>query len=87
MPAKQVMILAVVHHRLMAADDDGPVAAILAEALRGLIDFVEARAPDATEDDDVRALEDVAYVLNKVSREHASRLVAVWANDTVGRSA
>ena len=61
----------------MPADDDGPVAAILAEALRGLIDFVETRASDATEDDDVRALEDVAYALNKVPPEHASRLVAV----------
>ena len=38
----------------MAAYDDGPVAAIHAEALRGLIDFIETRAPDATEDDDVR---------------------------------
>ena len=71
------MIRGVVHHRLMPADDDSPVAAILAEALRGLIHFVETRASDATEDDDVRALEDVAYVLNKVSPEHAPRLVAV----------
>ncbi len=71
------MILEVVHHRQMAADDDGPVAAILAEALRGLIDFVDSRPSDATEDDDVKALEDVAYVLNKVSPEQASRLIAV----------
>jgi hypothetical protein len=71
------MILGVVHHRLMTADDDSPVAAVLAEALRGLLDFVETRAPDATEDDDVRALEDAAHVLNKVPPEHAPRLVAV----------
>jgi len=61
------MILGVVHHRLMAADDDGPVAAILAEALRGLIDFVETPAPDATEDDDARALEVPSWDLGPAS--------------------
>ena len=51
-----------------------PVAELLAEALRGLVWFVEERPEDATADDDVRALEEVASVLHRVGRAHSGRL-------------
>lgn len=47
---------------------------MLAEALRGLVWFVEERAEDATADDDVRALEDVASVLHRVGEADRGRL-------------
>lgn len=51
-----------------------PVSELLAEALRGLVWFVEGRPEDATADDDVRALEDVASVLHRVGHAHKGRL-------------
>lgn len=51
-----------------------PVAELLAEALRGLVWFVEERPEDTTSDDDVRALEDVASVLHRVGRADRGRL-------------
>ena len=56
-------------------DDD--VARRLAEALAGLVRFVEERPSDATEDDDVRALEDVAHVLNDAAAQDRARLRAL----------
>ena len=47
---------------------------MLAEALRGLAWFVEERPEDATADDDVRALEDVASVLHRVDQTDRGRL-------------
>ena len=54
----------------------------LAEALRALVLFVQNRPDDATADDDVRALEDFAYVLNQL--EPADRIRAkALLGDTV----
>ncbi|KRB73999.1 hypothetical protein ASE01_18565 [Nocardioides sp. Root190] len=46
---------------------------LLAEALRDLVLFIENRPDDATADDDMRALEDVAYVLNQVAAADRTR--------------
>jgi hypothetical protein len=62
-----------VHHVEVASTD--PVAGLLAEALRRLVDYVENRPGDATDDDDVRALEDVAHVLLQISLADRPRLV------------
>jgi hypothetical protein len=53
------------------------VAELLAEALRDLVRFVDERPDDATADDDVRALESVAYVLNRVAPEDRPRMGAL----------
>lgn len=58
------------------------VAQLLADALRGLVRFVDERTEDATADDDVRALEDVAYVLSQVADEDRSRLLAYLGAET-----
>lgn len=55
--------------------DADSLLALVAEALCDLIDFVEGRPSDATEDDDVRALESAAYVLLQVRGEDRGRLV------------
>ena len=47
----------------------------LAEALRGLVDFTERRPDDATADDDIRALEDAAFVLQGASPAARVQLV------------
>lgn len=47
---------------------------LLAEALRDLVLFTEQRQADATVDDDVRALEDVARLLNQVSPSDRTRV-------------
>lgn len=47
---------------------------LLADALRGLVEYVDGREDTFSEDDDVRALEDVAAVLQQVSPEDSDRL-------------
>ncbi|MFB6720022.1 hypothetical protein ACFCV3_07675 [Kribbella sp. NPDC056345] len=64
----------------MAGD---PVAELLAEALRDLVRFVDERPDDATADDDVRALESVAYVLDQVPPEDRSRMRALLGPEFV----
>ena len=53
------------------------VAELLAEALRDLVRFVDERPDDATTDDDVRALESVAYVLSQAAPEDRPRMRAL----------
>lgn len=60
---------------------DAAIAGLLADALRGLIRFVDERPADATADDDVRALEDVAYVLTRVAPEDRDRLRDLLGNE------
>jgi len=60
---------------------DAAIARLLADALRGLVRFVDERPDDATADDDVRALEDVAYVLNRVAPEDQGRLRTLLGDD------
>ena len=47
---------------------------LLGEALRDLVLFVEHRPESATADDDVRALEDLAYAMNLASPADRARL-------------
>ena len=54
-----------------------PIEVLLVEALRGIVDDVEARDESATEDDDVRALEEVAHVLHQVAAQDRERLKAL----------
>jgi hypothetical protein len=51
-----------------------PLAVLLAEAVRNLVDYVELGDDSFTADDDVRALEGVAYVLHQVDPKDADRL-------------
>lgn len=46
---------------------------LLGEALRDLVLFIEQRPEDATADDDVRALEDVAHLLGQVASSDRTR--------------
>ncbi len=58
--------------------DGGPdLEALLSKALRHLADYVEDRPADATFDDDVRALESVTEVLQRVGPDDRPRLVAL----------
>ena len=52
---------------------DDHLTELLAEALRDLLLFVEHRPESATEDDDARALEGVAYVLGQASPAERTR--------------
>jgi hypothetical protein len=65
----------------VAAD---PVTHLLAEALRSLVWFVEERPEDATADDDVRALEDVASVLHRVGDADRDRLCDLLGAELCG---
>jgi hypothetical protein len=56
----------------MAAES---LEALLVEALRGIVDYVAVRDDSFTDDDDVKALEDVAQVLSQVAPESCDRLV------------
>lgn len=51
-----------------------PLAVLLAQALRDLVDYVEVRDDSFTDDDDVRALEGVASVLHQVEPTDIGRL-------------
>lgn len=51
------------------------IEALLVEALCGLVDYVETRDASCTDDDDVRALEDVAFVLHRVAAEERQHLI------------
>lgn len=64
--------------RDMASDD---VASALAEALRLLVQFVDERPDDATQDDDVQALEDAAYVLHQVTGNSRIELTSLLGPD------
>jgi hypothetical protein len=58
-----------------------PVAELLAEALVGLIQFVEQRPEEATADDDVAALEDVAATLLRADESDRVRLVGLLGEE------
>ena len=61
---------------------DTELATALASALRGLVEYVDARTEDDdTEDDDVRALEDVAAVLHQAPLEARTRLREMWGEE------
>ena len=60
-------------------DDDATLR--LAEALASLVRFVEERPSDAIEDDDVRALEEVALVLNGAASQDRARLRALLGTE------
>ena len=64
----------------MDATDTG-LATVLAAALRGLVEYVDARTDDDTEDDDVRALEDVAAVLHQAPPEAQACLREMWGEE------
>jgi len=59
------------------------VARLLAEALRDLARFVDNRPADATADDDVKALESVAYVLSQVPLQDQPRMRELLGADFV----
>jgi len=61
---------------------DREVATVLVGALRGLVRYVDARTDEYTEDDDVRALEDVADVLHQASPEAQARLREIWGEES-----
>lgn len=61
--------------------DGDNLLALVAEALCDLIDFVEGRPDDATEDDDVRALEDTTYVLQQVGSADRERLIQLLGSE------
>ena len=63
------------------AGSDTDLARALAEALGGLMRYVDARTEQDTEDDDVRALEDVAAVLQGASPEGRRRLRELWGEE------
>lgn len=56
----------------------------LATALRGLLEYVDARTDDHTADDDVRALEDVAAVLQQAPADARARLRDIWGEPWAG---
>lgn len=58
---------------LLAVHEDH-LTTLLAEALRDLVLFVENRPEDATPDDDVRALQDFAYLLSQASPADRARV-------------
>ena len=62
---------------------EDPLTKSLAQALRDLVNFVENRPDDATADDDVRALEDFAYVLNQLALADRVRARALLGDDIV----
>ena len=66
---------------LRMAATDSELATVLASALKELVEYVDARTDDDTEDDDVRALEDVAAVLHQVSPEAQTRLREMWGEE------
>ena len=58
-----------------------PVAVLLSRALRELVRYVDRRDDTFTEDDDVRALEDVAAILSEVAPEDVDRLTALVGSE------
>ena len=52
------------------------------QALVDLVRFVDQRPTDATEDDDVRALEDTAYTLGQVAASDDERLIRLLGHET-----
>jgi hypothetical protein len=58
---------------------------LLALALRTLVEYVNRRDDSFTDDDDVRALEEVAYVLNQVAPEDAERLRSLLGSEMSAR--
>ena len=61
--------------------DGDDLLALVAEALCDLIDFVEGRLGDATEDDDVRALESTVHVLQRVDSADHERLIRLLGQE------
>lgn len=57
------------------------VARSLADALTLLVQFVDGRPEDATEDDDVQALEDVASVLQQVAGKDRIQLQGLLGSE------
>ena len=58
-----------------------PVAVLLSRALRELVRYVDRRDDTYTQDDDVRALEDVAAILSDVAPEDVDRLTALVGSE------
>jgi hypothetical protein len=56
----------------------------LGAALAALIRYVDLRPADATADDDVRALEDVAFALQQVGPDDRKRLRQLLGTDLSG---
>jgi hypothetical protein len=54
---------------------------VLAEALRGLLDYVEGRPEHATADDDVTALEDAAASLLQIDPDQRALLIATLGDE------
>ena len=54
--------------------ESDPLTATVGQALAALIRYVDSRPEDATTDDDVRALEDVARVLQQAPATDHARL-------------
>lgn len=54
-----------------------PLAVLLAETLRNLVDYAELRDDSFTDDDDVGALEGAASVLHRVEPTDINRLRAL----------
>lgn len=54
---------------------------LLGEALRDLVLFVESRPDHATQDDDVRALEGVAWTLDRAAPADKERIREVLGDD------
>ena len=68
---------------LLAVPEDH-LTTLLAEALRGLVLFVENRPEDATPDDDVRALEDFVNVLSQASPADRVRVTHLLGYEVSG---
>ncbi|WP_010146253.1 hypothetical protein [Serinicoccus profundi] len=50
---------------------------LLAAALRGLVEYVDAREETFNDDDDVRAIEDVSAVLQQAAAQDSDRLASL----------
>lgn len=71
---------------VMGLPNDTSLIDVLAEALCDLVDFVEQRGSDATEDDDARALESAAFTLNKVPWRSVLGSWGSWESATAAAS-
>ena len=61
----------------MMDDAADPLLPVLADAVCLLLEYVAQRPDDASADDDVKALESAAYILNQVAPEDRERLVGL----------
>lgn len=61
-----------------------PLVPVLTEALRSAMHYIENRTDDNTSDDDLRALEDVSDLLQRVGPADRDRLVTALGPDLGG---